>query len=143
MISCFTFIDKNGENIHIDSDSLRRWCLGNKELEIFSIPLQQKLAEEFLLNNVISMTRVLELAKRDKLDPIIMAKDGTFSPDNGGPNVMLVDGHHRYALAVAIGRETIPGYMLEVEQWRPFELKWVPKMTMEQLIRMPLTKRDY
>jgi hypothetical protein len=143
----YTFVDDDGTNIHINAEGLRQWCAANKP-EIFNIPLRPEVAVDMIKNNVISMERVHELAGRKNLDPIIMCKDGTFG-DNGGPNIMIVDGHHRYVLiccACAFDpkrEKIILGYVLEVEQWKPFQIHGLPNVTKEDLIKQPITKRNY
>jgi hypothetical protein len=142
-MNIYTFVADNGENIHIDAESLRKWCLRNKKLEIHLIPIRVDIAKEMVRDNIVSPERLIELSKRTVLDPIIMCKDGTFSKENGGPNTMIVDGHHRFVLCAMAKMPVIPGYFLEVEQWKPFQLYGIPDMTKEQLIKAPITKRDY
>jgi hypothetical protein len=142
----FTFIADDGENIHIDTVELRTWCVGQlklAQLEVFNIPLKYDLAATFIPENVISPDRVLELAERpiESLDPIIMVKDGTIT--NNAPNCMLVDGHHRFFLACLRKWTHIPGHLLEVPQWKPFQLHNLPSLTKDQLRRSPLLKRHY
>ena len=142
----YTFIADDGTNTHIDAEGLRRWCIDNKP-EIFWLPLKYDLAMQFMKDNTVSRQRVMELLRRhnrgEDLDPIIMVKDGTYSLDNGGPNVLLVDGHHRYMLACLLAQTEITGHLLEVEQWKPFQLEGLPSLTKEQLVNIPITKRDY
>lgn len=140
-MNIYTFVADDGENIHIDSEGLRLWTKLAKP-EVFWIPLRYELAWDFIRDNVVDPFRIQELANRKELDPIIMVKDGTIG-SNGHPNAMLVDGHHRYFIACMCRLEVIPGHMLEVEQWKPFQLHGIPKMTKEQLVRTPVTKRDY
>jgi hypothetical protein len=140
-VNIYSFVGDDGENIHIDSESLRQWCVMAKP-EIFLMPLKYELVAEFKRDNVISPARVVELAQRKHLDPIIMVKDGT-TGSNGNPNALLVDGHHRYAVACLRGQFAIEGHFLEVEQWKPFQLHDIPDMTKDQLRAAPITKRDY
>jgi hypothetical protein len=142
----FTFVADDGENYHIDTHALRDWCVAQEKLgklEIFNIPLKYDLAATFIPENVIAPDRVFELAERpiESLDPIIMVKDGTET--NNAPNVMLVDGHHRFFLACLRKWTYIPGHLLEVSQWKPFQLHNLPSITREQLRRSPLLKRNY
>lgn len=138
----FTFIDKDGVNVHIDSEGLRQWCLKTNP-EIFSLPLNYTLAHEMLRDNVVSLERVRELITRKvRLDPIIMVKDGTIG-SNGHPNAMLVDGHHRFFIACASGWSHIEGYFLEYSEWKPFQIHGLPSVTREQLKASPITKRNY
>jgi hypothetical protein len=140
-MNIYSFVGDNGENIHIDSEALRVWCALHKP-EIFLIPLKYELVDEFRRDNVVSPERIIELAKRSHLDPIIMVKDGTIGA-NGGPNTMLVDGHHRFVLACLRGRIVIEGHFLEVAQWKPFQIYGIPNMTKDQLRAAPITKRNY
>lgn len=140
-MNIYSFVGDDGENIHIDSEALRQWCLLIKP-EIYSIPLKYELVIEFRRDNVISQERVAELSKRKNLDPIIMVKDGT-TGSNGTPNALLVDGHHRYVLACLRKQFIIEGHFLEVAQWKPFQLHDIPDMTKEQLRAAPITKRNY
>ena len=139
----YTFVDNDGTNIHIDSTALREWCLSNKDLIVYDIPMKRDLGLEFLRDNVISLERIKELiSKQRTLDPIIMCKDGTYD-DKGAPNVLIVDGHHRYFLACLADLKIIPGYCLEVEQWKPFIMEGLPKLTQDQLRKAPIIKRNY
>jgi hypothetical protein len=137
----YSFVADDGENVHIDSNGLRLWCEKTKP-EVFWIPLRYELINEFIRDNSVSPFRIQELAFRKSFDPIIMVKDGTFG-DNGGPNVMLVDGRHRYFIACMAKLEVIPGYMLEVDQWKPFQLHGIPDVTKEELKARPINKRNY
>jgi hypothetical protein len=141
MPNIYSFVADDGTNVHIDSELLRLWCILNKP-EIFWLPLRYELLDQFKNDNVISEERVIELSKRNNLDPIIMVKDGTIG-NNGGPNVMLVDGHHRYVLACLRKQAHIAGHLLEVEQWRPFQIHWLRDITAEELRARPVTKRNY
>jgi hypothetical protein len=140
----YTFVADDGENIHIDTDALRTWCLHTKP-EIFDIPLKYDVATSFLHDNVIALDRIHELFQRppSSLDPIIMAEDGTTHPENGGPNVLLVDGHHRFFLACLRGWAYIPGHVLKVPEWTPFRLHNLPSITRDQLCASPILKRNY
>jgi hypothetical protein len=136
----FTFVADDGENIHMDVEALRDWCLRTSP-EVFNIPLKYELAATFIPENVITLDRVRELSKRKDLSPIIMAKDGTIT--NGAPNCMLVDGHHRFFLACLRKQTYIPGHLLEEAEWKPFQLHNLPSITRDQLRRSPLLKRNY
>jgi len=141
METIFSFVEDDGTNIHINAGALRLWCIENKP-EIYSLPLNYDLMEIFERDNTISPERVEELSKRKDLDPIIMVKDGTLG-SNGHPNAIIVDGHHRYALACLRGQQYIEGYFLEEAQWRRFQIFGLPDITAEQLRKSPVTKRDY
>jgi hypothetical protein len=142
-MNIYSFVGDDGENIHIDSEALRQWCMMTKP-EIFLLPLNYELLKMFERDNVISMERVFELSLdiKKSLEPIIMVKDGTIG-ENGAPNALLVDGHHRYALHCLGGKKHIEGHFLEVAQWKPFQLHDIPDMTKDQLRAAPITKRDY
>jgi hypothetical protein len=140
-MNIFTFISDDGENINIDAEGLRIWCIANRP-EVFNLPVKPELGRQFLFENVVSVERAWELIVRKNFDPIIMVKDGTYG-DNGGPNTMLVDGHHRYFIACVAQWAYIPGHLLEVEQWKPFQMHGLPDLTKEELIAKPITKRNY
>lgn len=137
----FTFIDvKTGENTHIDSGGLREWCAANREkLKVEMVPVDKEIARSFLeLDNSVSEAHLKKVAGLKELDPIIFGMSGTFS--NGAPDVMLVDGHHRYYLAaLAWGMEAIPAYVLERAQWEPFRMQ-LQDMTAEELRDLPPSK---
>jgi len=138
----YTFVSESGENIHIDTDGLRTWCATHQP-EVFDIPIKPELLIEFITDNSVSIARIRELYSRPHLDPIIMCEDGTTHPENGGPNVMLVDGHHRFAIAVLRSQSYIPGYVLKLHEWTPFQLHNLPSITRDQLRASPILKRDY
>lgn len=142
----YTFVDaETGKNVHIDSGKLRAWCIAMRHsLVIHHVPIQEKLVQEFVEQNAVSMERVMELLLRDKpLDPIIFAHDGSYSPENGGPNFLLVDGRHRYTLAHKCGMTHIPAYLIDMHDWKHFEIVNIPDLTREQLANIPLGERNY
>jgi hypothetical protein len=146
MREVYMFVGEDGVNIHIDTPALRTWIKINTPKIVYT-PVETEMAETFFTENVVSKERIIELAKRfytngKEPDPVIFACDGTYG-DNDGPNVMLVDGHHRYALAAALGIPHIKAYLIQVEQWKPFQIKDIPELTREALINMPPTKRHY
>lgn len=143
MKTIYTFVDMEGNNINIDSAKLRLWCL-QANLEIVLTPIDHKLAASFLTQNVISLKRVQQLLDNFQLleEPIIFCKDGTYHTD-GGANVMLVDGHHRYFTKAYLNMRFIESYLLEVEQWKPFQMHDLPNITREQLESIPVITRDY
>lgn len=139
----YTFIAWDGTNIHIHSSRLRTWCLEHrKDLEIVGVPVDRNLAHRFLTENVASRERVKELMLRnDALDPIIFCKDNTFT--EGRPDVMLVDGHHRFVLYAALEIPFIPSFFLDYAAWQPFRIVNIPPIDHEALRAMPITKRSY
>jgi hypothetical protein len=141
MSNIYTFVGDDGNTTHINSEGLRLWCVANKP-EIFLMPMKDEVAKQMIPDNVVSIERVRQLSTRKDLAPIIMVKDGTIG-SNGGPNGMLVDGHHRYFLAFLRGQPFIEGHFLEEHQWRPFQIHWLRGMSKDELRRRPITKRDY
>jgi hypothetical protein len=136
----YTFVAEDGSNTHVDSEKLREWCAANREtLEWFYTPVKPEIAKSFERDNVIDVVHAIRVASMDKLDPIIYGKTGTLGA-NGGPDVILIDGHHRYYVAWKLGSDMIPGYVLEPEQWREFEIIGLPSLTEEQLRRAPTSK---
>jgi hypothetical protein len=138
----YSFVDEAGKNIHIDSEKLRVWCAEHStELLVYDTPVDASIARSFLEENVIDLDHALAVVQMPKLDPIIYGCDGTFHP-NGGPNVYLMDGHHRFFAAWMCGLDLIPAYILEPAQWQQFQILGLPDMTREQLIATP-TKAEY
>lgn len=133
----YTFIDGvTGENTHIDAIALRAWCLAHPELEVVNTPVDPEIAKRFITHdNSISIDNLKRVAAMKHHDPLIYCKTG--SQTNGAPDVMLVDGHHRYFICAVKEIEWAPAYVLEREQWQPFVLDWVPKMTEEELRAAP------
>lgn len=143
MKTVYTFVDMNGVNTNINAAALREWCLSN-HLEISLAPIDHKLANSFIHENVISPQRIKQMFANPKLldEPVIFCKDGTYGKE-GHPNVMLVDGHHRYFIHAYMKLKYINCYILNVEQWKPFQMHNIPSVTREQLQRVPVVARDY
>lgn len=138
----YTYISPEGANTHIDSEGLYSWTQTHaSELEIFSVPLDHSLAQRFIRENTVSQQRIWELLSKPTLTPVIFCKDGTFT--EGRPDVLLVDGHHRYVLGSICRAEFIPGFVLEEAQWRPFQLEGLPPLTKAELQAIPLSPRSY
>jgi hypothetical protein len=141
----YTFVAEDGTNTHIDSARLRIWCEAGAlsgMLKPCWVPVEPWIAKKFFADNTVSMTRVLELARgRTRLTPIIYAKDGGVT--NGRPDVMLVDGHHRYCLWAMLGAPACQAYVLAQAQWEPFKIAGLPSITADDLRSMPLQRREY
>lgn len=146
--SIYTFVTHSGENIHIFAGGLRLHCLESKTLEIFIVPVNFEMGQRLLRDNIISPVRAQELytrfqSSKEGIEPVIFCKDGTLSETNGQPNVMLVDGHHRYFLAASLKVPLIAAYVLEPEDWQPFQISGLPDTTQAALQAAPITKRSY
>jgi hypothetical protein len=120
----YTFVERaTGANVNIASERLRQWTL-TAGLEVDGVPVDRALAGSFVRDNIVAprwCEHLLSLVERGmKFPPVIFAKDG--GETNGAPDVMLVDGHHRYFIAAMSGMRFIPAYVLEVAQWKPFEI---------------------
>lgn len=142
----YTYVDANGKNVHIDSKALHDWCQ-QAGLECVLTPIDCDMAMRFLLDNVVSVERVMALATRQDLTPIIYCMDGQYN-NEGRPNVMLVDGHHRYVMMAVRTHQAhemplIPAYVLEPAQWEPFVIEGLPNMSQDMLRAAPLGKREY
>lgn len=146
----YTFITPSGENINIAASKLRLHCMGLDSgptlrpayrFKVFDFPIRPALAESFVHDNIISTARVIELLTKPRLDPIIAA---VYDHDaNGLPNVMLVDGHHRYYLAHAMKLPHIPAFVLQPEEWHPFQISGCPTISQDELRSIPITPRNY
>lgn len=141
----YTFVDKHGVNTHIDSGRLRRSVLRNPPI-LQHIPVEEKLVKQFLETDAVDPQRVRQLlfewlAGTRKFDPVILVQDGGFT--NGRPDVLYVDGHHRYLVAHIAKLPSIPAYVLEPSRWKSFEIRGLPPLTHQRLKEMPLGERHY
>lgn len=137
----YSYVDPEGNNIHVDSEKLRQWCAKHKkDMVVLETPVREAIAESFLADNVIDLAHVERVFEMPSLDPIIYGHDGTYN-ENGFPNVILIDGHHRYFGAYLAKCEFIPAYVLAPEQWHPFRIAGLPDLTEEQLKSMPTKPR--
>ena len=138
----YSFVSHNGENIHIDSRALREWCIKQPNLEVVGVPVDLTLAHTFLKENAVIPSRLEELARRVHLDPVIFCMDGKYT--DGKPDVLLVDGHHRYFLAAYNNLKYVPSHVLTPAQWKPFRIVGHPDMTIEELRCSPaFSRRNY
>lgn len=137
----YSFVEKDtGKNTHVDSELLRKWCAEHKEElrakeQIQLTPVTARIAVSFLEGNVIDLGHAAAVGKMETLDPIIYGKTGTIT--NDAPDVLLIDGHHRYFLAWATKTRFIPAYLLEPDQWRQFEIHGMPDLTEDMLRALP------
>jgi hypothetical protein len=135
----FTFVAPDGANTHVDAEKLREWCTAHRaELEVVDTPVNFKLGLSFLIENVIDLAHAERVMRMEKLDPIIYGVTGTGK--NGRPDVILIDGHHRYFCAAVMGCKWIPSFVLAPFAWREFEIIGLPSVSEDQLRRMPTTK---
>lgn len=144
----YTFVAKDGTNTNVASNRLRLWCAAHKhDLEVVGTPVNLEQAKNYIRIHSASPKRVWELIDRaangQTFDPIIYGHDGSFADDNGGPNVILIDGHHRYVLYAALNIRIIPSYILTPTQWEQFIITNLPDITAEQLEAIPLYPRTY
>ena len=140
----YTFVARSGENVNIASERLFRWTTQHAStLDVHLVPVKQRLARQFQRDNVVSKARVMELIFRfeEGITPLIFAKDGNMT--NGAPDVMLVDGHHRYVLCAALGIREAPAYLLEREQWEPFRIIGMEDISEDELRAVPVMRRHY
>jgi hypothetical protein len=136
----YTFVGKDGTNVHVDSGALRKWCLKTNR-EAVRTPVDRVLAKSFVKNNAISKDRLLELWHRTDLDPVIFCLDGNFT--NGRPDGYLVDGHHRYALFAIRRQPIILAWFIHVGEWEQFKVINIKDLTEQELKDMPIQKRSY
>jgi len=146
----YTWInEETGENFHIHTPKLRDWIAKQDlhgKLEILQTRVHEEIAADFMRVNSVSPERIVQLATeamlgKRKLDPIIFCERGTYT--NGEPDVMLVDGHHRYMIFAIAKIPMIPCYVLKPRQWMPFRVIDAPDLNIEQLARIPLIERNY
>lgn len=141
----YTFVTPQGVNYNIASGLLREWTLKAKP-EVYNVPINKELAKSFFSDNVVSRARIVQLLSEVKggtrvLDPVIFAITDIAS--DGSANMMLVDGHHRYAVFAVVGLKYIPGHVLERKAWEPFQVEGIPDISKENLKAIPILKRNY
>ena len=143
----YSFVASDGTNTHIASKRLERWTQEHaRELEVGLVACERELAQSFVREDSVAVRwceQMLDSIKERKLTfedfpPIIFAKDG--GETEGRPDVMLVDGHHRYVVHALIGCQFIKAICLEVHQWEPFRIIGLRDQTAEQLRRAPIIK---
>lgn len=136
----YTFVDNEGVNTHVDSELLRQWCAAHtSELEVRLTPVASDIARSFLTDNVVDIDHLKRVMRMKTLDPLIYGHTGDFT--NGNPDVLLIDGHHRYFCAWLCKVAWMPAYILSPEQWHPFQIEGLPSQTHEQLRRAPVKNR--
>lgn len=137
----YTFVARDGYNIHIHAERLRVW-LASSGHRIEPVPVMEPLVQEFYRDNVIDQARCLELLGKDRLDPIIMA-DTERDSHPTIPRFLLVDGHHRYALAHMMRLTHIPAYIVRKRIWQKFRVYNVRNLSQDELRAVPIPRRDY
>lgn len=132
----YTFVAKDGTNVHVDAEKLRVWCAEHRaELQVLSTPVESEHALKFLSDNALNIDNLMKVSKMASFDPLIYGHDGTYN--EGAPNVLLIDGHHRYFVAFARGWKWIDAYVLSPEQWHPFRIAGLDDFTEELLRAIP------
>jgi len=138
----YSYVAPDGTNTHVDSEKLRVWCAEHSsDLEVLNTPVTAKIAMSFLDGAVIDFRHVERVLALPHLDPIIYGDVGTVGA-NGGPDVILIDGHHRYFAAFLCKVPFIPAYVLKPAQWHPFRIEGLPDLTEGQLRAMPTKPRS-
>lgn len=158
----YTWVADTGENIHIDTQAIRNWCI-KRQPKVQLVGIDLVLAKSFIHQNVVNPQRCVQLAIEceaglRKLDPVIFClmqkpeldKRGIKYGGGQTPDALLVDGHHRYAMMAMLKQPTIPGHVLTVHQWarfriiddRPAHMKPLT-VTKEELEAQPVTIREY
>jgi hypothetical protein len=135
----FTFVGFDGKNVSIHSGRLREEVL-KIQPEVVLIPVNKKIAKSYIDNNCVNLTRVLELLEREDLDPVIFCENGF---TDGKPDVMLVDGHHRYVMCALLDTPHIPAVILYQDFWRRFQIVGLQPVTADLLRKVTPYKRNY
>lgn len=137
MCGIYSFVDDNGHNTHIYVDGIRKWVKDNKPIVVGG-PVDDEIAKDMFKNNVVSEERLKQLLKHPELaaEPLIYGiRD--YNKDNH-PNVMLIDGHHRYVLAAMAKIPIYPSILLLKSVWEQFQIAGFDKLyTKEKLQATP------
>lgn len=142
----WTYVHADGTNLHLDVTGLRAKFLLNPAFDhkVFDLPLSLDLAKDYIRNNIVSLTRIEELAKRysqtepKRIEPILLCDSTKEDTD-----VYHVDGHHRYVLWALLKVPSIRALCIPYDLWQPFRVIGLPPLTQDALRAMPITKRNY
>ena len=130
----YTHVQPDGTNIHINVDSLLA-AIKAAQLEVVLVPVEMRVVRAFIDGNAISARRMMQLTPEQLFQPIIYGYDGTRDKAGRG-NVLMIDGHHRYARAASDGLPLIRSYVVERYFWEAHRLE-LPAMTQEELRNLP------
>lgn len=130
----FTWInEKSGQNINIASKRLFEHLLANPtKYPVAFIPVWPDVIADFLAENCINEAHAKRLTADQRAVPIILGHRGTYDA-SGAPDVMFIDGHHRYYRAFLEGDPVILTYLLTPSEWYDFSIVNLPKITKEEL----------
>ena len=139
----YTFVARDGRNIHIHAPRLRLHCLA-MQYDVVLVPVDYKLARSFLRTNTVDPRRVVTMTPEAAFEPIILCKTEAFGTNDPIiPDVLMVDGHHRFTRAAMDGLKTIRAYLLELSQWQPFTVVNLPDTTQKRLTAEPIIPHSY
>lgn len=140
----FTFVAPDGYNIHIHAPRLRQHLLATGH-PIVVVPVQPKLAQDYVRDNIVSPRRVLQLDGASLWEPIILCKTEAYEkPEHPTiPQVLHVDGHHRLVRHAMMGLSTIKAFLVDMYRWQPFRVYNLPDTTQAQLNAEPIIPRHY
>ena len=109
----FTWIDPDTKACtHWASDRIVDWC-SRAGLDTILTPVDPRYAFMFIKDRGIETHRLERLSAESLTIPIVYI-------DMGDGTHLLIDGHHRYVYAAAIGHDTLLAYMITKEQAEPF-----------------------
>lgn len=137
----FAHVEEDGTNIHICVDKLRDF-LQKEDFEVKKMPVEKGFVQEIIDTKAVSLPHIEKLLDSyakglRKLEPIIVAVHGGTAEV---PDVLLVDGHHRYVMAAFCGASHIPAYLVPEIIWRRFQVEGLPTLTRQELIDSPVIK---
>lgn len=139
----YTFVARDGTNIHIHSSRLRLHCLAMKYEPVY-VPVDRPLAKSFICNNVVHPPRVMGLTPENLFEPIILCKTPSFGRNDPlWPDVLLVDGHHRFTRMALDHIPQIRAFLLELHQWQDFTVVNIPSRTQQQLTNEPILPKPH
>jgi hypothetical protein len=131
----YSYVSDDGRSVNIDAVKLRAWChmeLKHGNLEVFLVPVDHDLAQQWVKDGTVLLEHVLDLTAYPTLDPVIFGQW-----PKPGPDSILIDGHHRYALMGLCNMPQIPAFVLTETQWRAFEITGLPELPKDALAEWP------
>lgn len=143
----YTNVCSDGTNFNIAIELMRRHSVSGEQ---FTLTPLRVAALHYIENNIASIQRVAELAKRpqDSLGPILLCEAAPgytweFELPELQTSAALADGHHRYCLASFRRQPLISVVLYRYSTWRNFVVDGLRDLSRNELLADPITKRSY
>lgn len=141
-LQVYTHVLPDGTNLNINVEAIRSLLRRMPNAPIVKVELNLRDFWTMYHGNEFDPHRVMELKRRppSSLEPCIW---GLWGDDLSKLSGFLMDGRHRYALAILRGQKEIPAYIIPESVWRDFLIDSLLQYTQDQLRDSPVPKRNY